>query len=140
MGYSETSKAYHIYIPALEKVVLRWDVRFEEERALRRSQEVDQVEQQAPQQGTITQVSGSSSGTPRSRGSPSLGVTSSQSLVSLSARSSSAGSQSLGSPLIIRGPSSSGGEAPIEDFPIPIKEATTGKRKPRWLHETLKEA
>jgi len=32
------------------------------------------------------------------------------------------------------------GEAPVEDFPIPPQETTAGKRKPRWLRETLKEA
>ena len=37
MGYSETSKAYKIYIPAIKKTVLRRDINFEEERALRNS-------------------------------------------------------------------------------------------------------
>ena len=37
--YSETSKAYQIYIPTLRTMVVRWDVRFEEERAFRRSWE-----------------------------------------------------------------------------------------------------
>ena len=45
--YSETSRAYCIYIPAQRKVVQRRDLRFEE-RALRRPWEVDQVEQHAP--------------------------------------------------------------------------------------------
>jgi hypothetical protein len=34
VGYSETSKAYRIYIPSTRKTVLRRDVKFEEERAL----------------------------------------------------------------------------------------------------------
>jgi transposase InsO family protein len=34
VGYSETSKAYRIYIPTIKKIVLRRDVKFEEERAL----------------------------------------------------------------------------------------------------------
>jgi hypothetical protein len=34
VGYSETSKAYKIYIPTTRKIVLRRDVKFEEERAL----------------------------------------------------------------------------------------------------------
>ena len=37
VGYSETSKAYRIYIPSLRKVVSRRDVRFEEDRAFRSS-------------------------------------------------------------------------------------------------------
>lgn len=41
MGYSETSRAYCIYVPAQMNIVLRRDVTFEEERALRRSSEVD---------------------------------------------------------------------------------------------------
>ena len=40
VGYSETSKAYRIYIPTLRSVVVRRDVRFEEDRAFRRSQEL----------------------------------------------------------------------------------------------------
>ena len=40
VGYSETSKAYWIYIPTLRNVVVRRDVRFEEERAFRRSREL----------------------------------------------------------------------------------------------------
>lgn len=52
MGYNETSRAYRIYLPAQRKIVLRRDVTFEEEKALRRSRAIDQVKQQAPQQGT----------------------------------------------------------------------------------------
>jgi hypothetical protein len=50
VGYSETSKAYQIYIPASRRVVVRQDVKFEEERAFRRSQELDEREPQSPQQ------------------------------------------------------------------------------------------
>jgi hypothetical protein len=39
VGYSEMSKAYRIYIPSLRRVVVRRDVRFEEDRAFRRSLE-----------------------------------------------------------------------------------------------------
>jgi hypothetical protein len=37
VGYSETLKAFHIYLPSLRKTVLRRDVRFEEDRAFRKS-------------------------------------------------------------------------------------------------------
>jgi hypothetical protein len=37
VGYSETSKTFRIYIPSLRKIVVRRDVRFEEDRAFRKS-------------------------------------------------------------------------------------------------------
>jgi hypothetical protein len=37
VGYSETSKAFCIYLPSLRKIVLRRDVRFEEDGAFRKS-------------------------------------------------------------------------------------------------------
>jgi hypothetical protein len=37
VGYSQTSKAYRVYIPALKRTVVRRDVRFEEDRAYRKS-------------------------------------------------------------------------------------------------------
>ena len=40
VGYNETSKAYRIYIPALQSVVVKRDVRFKEDKAFRRSQEL----------------------------------------------------------------------------------------------------
>ena len=32
VGYTETLKAYHLYIPTLRTIVVKWDVKFEEER------------------------------------------------------------------------------------------------------------
>lgn len=49
-GYNETSKAYRIYISTLQRVVVRQDVRFEEERAFRRSWELGEREPSAKQQ------------------------------------------------------------------------------------------
>jgi hypothetical protein len=49
VGYSETSKAYRIYIPSTRKTVLRRDVKFEEERALRNSCQ-DILEAEVPNQ------------------------------------------------------------------------------------------
>lgn len=40
VGYSETSKAYKIYIPSIRKIVVRRDVKFMEDRAFRRSREM----------------------------------------------------------------------------------------------------
>eukprot|EP00253_Pinus_taeda_P034619 PITA_34619 len=49
VGYSETSKAFRIYIPAQRKVVVRRDVKFEEDRAFRRSRELEYLDQPDPQ-------------------------------------------------------------------------------------------
>lgn len=53
VGYNEVSKAYRVYIPGSRKVILSWDVRFDEGRALRRSHEketttVEDREREAP--------------------------------------------------------------------------------------------
>jgi hypothetical protein len=37
VGYNKNSKAYRVYIPSLRKTVVRRDVRFEEDRALRKA-------------------------------------------------------------------------------------------------------
>ena len=65
VGYSETSKAFRIYISALQRVVVRRDVKFEEDRAFCRSRELDEREpsagqqkQQSPSQVTGTQGTG----------------------------------------------------------------------------------
>ena len=49
VGYSETSKEFQIYIPAQRKVVVRRDVKFEEDRAFRRSRELEYLDQPDPQ-------------------------------------------------------------------------------------------
>jgi hypothetical protein len=64
VGYSETSKAFRIYLPSLRKTVLRRDVRFEEDGAFRKSRGTEKGEQSSsqiqvsPQQTTVTQISG----------------------------------------------------------------------------------
>ena len=45
VGYDETSKAFRIYLPSQRKVVVRRDVKFEEEQAFRKSRESEQGEQ-----------------------------------------------------------------------------------------------
>jgi hypothetical protein len=44
VGYNETSKAFRIYLPSLRKTVLRRDVRFEEDRAFRKSRGTERGE------------------------------------------------------------------------------------------------
>jgi hypothetical protein len=52
VGYSETSKAYKIYIPGHRQIEISWDVTFDEDEAFRRSRESHmdeyQEEQEAP--------------------------------------------------------------------------------------------
>ena len=45
VGYDETTKAFRIYLPSQRKVVVRREVKFEEERAFRKSRESEQGEQ-----------------------------------------------------------------------------------------------
>ena len=56
VGYDETSKAFCIYLPALRKVVVRQEVRFEEEWAFRKSRESMQGEQLVPTPQVASQV------------------------------------------------------------------------------------
>jgi hypothetical protein len=56
LGYSETSNAYRLYILALRKVAVQSDVKFKEERACRRSQELEERQPStSQQQGTQVQ-------------------------------------------------------------------------------------
>ena len=59
VGYDETSKAFHIYLPAQRKVVVRRKGKFEEEKAFRRSLDSEMEDQQGTTQVTA-QSSGSS--------------------------------------------------------------------------------
>jgi hypothetical protein len=55
VGYNETSKAYRIYIPTQQKLVVRRDVKFKEDRAFRKSMELrDRDSSQVPQVDQIT--------------------------------------------------------------------------------------
>jgi hypothetical protein len=49
VGYSETSKAFRIYLPSLRKTVLRRNVIFEEDRTFRKSRGTEKGEQSSPQ-------------------------------------------------------------------------------------------
>lgn len=40
VGYSETSKAYKIYVPSSRKIVVRRDVKFMEDKAFKKSREM----------------------------------------------------------------------------------------------------
>ena len=45
VGYSETSKAYRVYIPARKRIIVSRDVQFDEDRALQRSMDLPTQEQ-----------------------------------------------------------------------------------------------
>ena len=40
VGYSETSKAYRIFIPGTKKIIVRCDVKFMEDKTFRRSRDL----------------------------------------------------------------------------------------------------
>jgi hypothetical protein len=44
VGYNETLEAFRIYIPSSRKIIVRQYVTFEEDRAFRRSQNMEQAE------------------------------------------------------------------------------------------------
>lgn len=60
VGYSETSKAYRIYLPHRGTVVVRRDVKFEEEKAFSRSREYEVLVTPVQQQQQGGQVRSSS--------------------------------------------------------------------------------
>jgi hypothetical protein len=69
IGYSETSKAYRVYVPTSKKTVVRRDVRFEEEKSFSKSYDVPAIagdqEMVAPkeEQESQVQVTGTGTGT-----------------------------------------------------------------------------
>eukprot|EP00253_Pinus_taeda_P014831 PITA_14831 len=162
VGYSETSKTYRIYIPAQRKVVVRQDVKFEEERAFKRSRELRYEESPNPQdklsqsQGSSRQgsrgtsitmsgpsvssgsqiqvdgTSGNMQGSPHSssRGSPLMDSSHGTS----ASTGTDSGMRSIGKP--------SGVQASNDDRDsfTPVGEVCSGKRKHKWLQDTLREA
>jgi hypothetical protein len=140
VGYSELSKAYRIYIPPLRKVVVSRDVRFEEDRAFQRSLESRMgieddaeapiaVSEGAQPQTSSTPVSGVT-------GSPCTASGSQSEHVQSDGAQTSEGAQTSGSQSVETSP-----EAVTlgqRDLTSPL--TTSGKRRPRWFQETLKEA
>eukprot|EP00253_Pinus_taeda_P020612 PITA_20612 len=129
VGYSETSKAFWIYIPAQRKVVVRRDVNFEEDRAFRRSWELESISQQwldepegwcfgqHAEQFTRESTDGQFT---RYSASTALG----------------AGRRATNRQSGVQAPD--GDEE--EEFHSPMGEACSGKRKPKWLQDTLRDA
>jgi hypothetical protein len=136
VGYSETSKAFCIYLPSLRKTVLRRDVIFEEDGAYRKSRGTERGDQSSPQiqvnpqQTTVTQSSrpptsvttGSQVTGPQSSGSQATGPQISRSGTSRSTT---------------RSLSSANG---VEQGESPPQDTSSERRKPKWLQDTLREA
>ena len=140
---------------------MRRDVKFEEERAFRRSRESEQGEQQVPAPQVVAQVPST-----QQSGSQVYGVTGPQSVGTCSpgsvvrpAGSSGTGDGSTitgtpyrGSRLRLQGTPSVGTPAlgsqvteassssSSSDDDRPVREERSGKKKPKWLWETLKDA
>jgi hypothetical protein len=140
VGYSEVSKAYRIYIPPLRKVVVSRDVRFEEDRAFARSLESSR----AVEDDAELPVAASEGAQPQWSGTPFSEVTGSPCTAS---ESQAQHVQSDGAQTSERGQTS--GSQSVEASPEAITLGqrdltspltTSGKRRPRWFQETLKEA
>jgi hypothetical protein len=133
VGYIGVSKAYRIYIPALRRVVVRRDVRFEKNRAFWRSCELrDRVEKIPQMQDDTSQRT-----QPQVSITPSSGVTGPPSTATGTQVSSTqtTGARASGSQtsMVISMDETEGHEGTTP------QEVTSRKRKPRWFHETLKE-
>ena len=64
VGYDETLKVFRIYLPTQRKVVVRREVKFEEEKAFRRSLHSEMEEQQSTPQVTVQSSTSQSTGSP----------------------------------------------------------------------------
>jgi hypothetical protein len=141
VGYSEVSKAYRIYIPPLRKVVVSRDVRFEEDRAFARSLESSRADEVDAELSDLAVSEGAQpqlSGTPFSEvtGSPCTASESPfQHVQSDGAQTTEIG-QTSGSQSVAASPEAI--TLGRRDLTSPL--TTSGKRKPRWFQETLKEA
>jgi hypothetical protein len=140
VGYLEVLKAYHIYIPPLRRVVVSRDVRFEEDRAFARSLE----SRVGVEDDAELPVAVSEGAQPQSSGTPVSGVTGSPCTAS---RSQSEQFQSDGAQTS-EGAQTSRSQS-VETSPVAVTLGhsdltspltTSGKRRPRWFQETLKEA
>jgi hypothetical protein len=134
VGYSEVSKAYRIYIPPLRRVVVSRDVIFEEDRAFQSSLE-SRVSVENDAEAPIDVSEGAQ---PQVSGTLVSGVTGSPCTASgsQSEHVQSEGVEASGSQSVETSPEAvTRGQ---RDLTSPL--TTSGKRRPRWFRETLKEA
>jgi hypothetical protein len=135
-GYSETSKAFCIYLPSLRKTVLRRDVRFEEDGTFRKSRGTKKGEQSSPQ----IQVSPHKTTMTQSLGPPISGTTSSQVKGPHVSRSQATGPQVTGSSTSESTLGSLSSGDGVEQGESPPLDTTSERRNPKWLQDTLREA
>jgi hypothetical protein len=136
VGYSETSKAFCIYLPSLWNTVLRRDARFEEDGAFRKSIGIERGEQSSSQ----IQVSLQQTTVKKSLGPPASVTIGSQVTGPHSSCSQATGPQVSGSDTsesTSRSLSSANG---VEQGKSPPQDTTSERRKPKWLQDTLTEA
>lgn len=55
VGYSKTSNTYRIYVPSSRKIIVRWDVKFVEEGAFKKSRKMPTDDQIEPAQAPLVQ-------------------------------------------------------------------------------------
>jgi hypothetical protein len=140
VAYSKVSKAYRIYIPPLRKVVVNRDVRFEEDKTFARSLE----SRVGIEDDTELLVAISEGAQPQTSGTPVSGVTGSPCTASGSqseqfqsdGAQTSEGAQASGSQSVETSPEA----VTLGQRDLTSLLTTSGKRKPRWFQETLKEA
>jgi transposase InsO family protein len=134
VGYSEVSKAYRIYIPPLRRVVVSRDVRFEEDRDFQRSPE-SRVRFEDDAEALLDVSEGAQ---PQVSGTPVSGVTGSPCTTSgsQSEHVQSEGAQTSGSQSVETSPKA----VTLRQRDLTSSLTTSGKRRPRWFQETLKEA
>jgi hypothetical protein len=136
VGYSETSKAFRIYLPSLRKTVLRRDVRFEEDGAFRKSRGTKRGEQSSSQ----IQVSSQQTIVTQSSGPPASVTTGSQVTGPQSSGSQATGPQVSGSGTSGSTTGSLSSADGVEQGESPPQDTTSERRKPKWLQDTLREA
>jgi transposase InsO family protein len=140
VGYSEVSKAYRIYIMPLRKVVVSRYVRFEEDKAFARSLESSR----AVEDDVEFPVAISEGAHPQRSGTPASGVIRSPCTASGSqsehvqsdGAQTSEGGQTSGSQSVEVSPEAI--TLGQRDLTSPL--TNSGKMRPRWFQETLKEA
>jgi hypothetical protein len=136
VGYNETSKYFRIYLPSLRKTVLRRDVRFEEDRAFRKSRGSEKGEkspaqiQMSLQQNTMTQ----------SLEPPTSVTTGSQVIGPHDSSLQATGPQVSGSGTSESTSGSLSSGDGVEQGESPPRDTTLERIKPKWLQDTLREA
>jgi hypothetical protein len=120
----------------LRKIVFRRDVRFEEDRAFRKSRGIERGEQSSPQ----IQVSSQQTAVTQSSGPPVSVTTGSQVTGPQGSDSQATGPQVSESDTSESTSGSLSSGDGVEQGESPPRDTTSERRKPKWLQDTLREA